>query len=207
MKRGPIARIIFALFFVGLIAVPVIINRVSARRKAAAGSGSASAALARYGFYLTDVSKQAGVHFIHQAPVLDPQLAAIMPEIASMGASVSIVDYDRDGWPDIYVTNSSAGSMNALYHNNHDGTFTDVAPQLGIADVNQPGTGVSMGAIWGDYDNDDYPDLYLIKWGRPELFHNDNGHGFTRVSDAAGLPKWMNANTATWLGSHGDGHA
>ncbi len=45
-----------------------------------------------------------------------------------------------------------------------------------------------MGAVWGDYDNDGYEDLFLIKWGKPELFHNDQGHGFTRVSDAAGLP-------------------
>ena len=72
--------------------------------------------------------------------------------------------------------------MNHLYRNNHDGTFTDVAAQLGIADVNRPGTGVSMGAVWGDYDNDGYEDLFLIKWGKPELFHNDGGKGFTRVS-------------------------
>lgn len=205
MKRGPIARIILALFFVGLIAVPVIINRVSAKRKAAAGNLNSSAALARYGFYFTDVSKQAGVHFIHEAPRLDPKLAAIMPEVASMGASVSIVDYNHDGWPDIYVTNSREGSMNALYRNNHDGTFTDVAPQLGIANVNQPGTGVSMGAVWGDYDNDGYPDLYLIKWGKPMLFHNDHGKGFTDVSAKAGLPKWNNASTALWFDYDNDG--
>ena len=122
-----------------------------------------------------------------------------------MGASVSIVDFDRDGWPDIYVTNSRIGSLNHLYRNNHDGTFTDVAQQLGIADVNQPGTGVSMGAVWGDYDNDGYEDLFLIKWGRPELFHNDHGRSFTRVSDEAGLPPWINANTAVWFDYDGDG--
>jgi enediyne biosynthesis protein E4 len=205
MKRGFVARLILILLFAGLIAIPVIINRVSARKRAAAADAGANSALARYGFYFQEVSKQAGVNFIHHAPVLDPQLAPIMPEVASMGASVSIVDYDRDGWPDIYVTNSREGTMNALYHNNHDGTFTDVAPQLGIADVNQPGTGVSMGAVWGDYDNDGYPDLYLIKWGRPELFHNDHGHGFTRVSEQAGLPKWINANTALWFDYDGDG--
>jgi hypothetical protein len=137
--------------------------------------------------------------------MLDSKLAPIMPEVTSMGAAVSIVDFDRDGWPDIYVTNSAIGSKNHLYRNNHDGTFTDVAEQMGIADVNQSGTGVSMGAVWGDYDNDGYEDLFLIKWGRPELFHNDHGHGFTRVTDQAGLPPWINANTAVWLDYDGDG--
>lgn len=205
MKRGPIARVILYLFFAGMIAVPFVLTRRSAQREASAAQGDTKAALSRYGFYLTEDSKQAGVNFIHQAPVLDSQLAAIMPEVASMGASVSIVDYDRDGWPDFYVTNSREGSMNALYRNNHDGTFTDVAPQLGIANVNQPGTGVSMGAVWGDYDNDGYPDLFLIKWGKPILFHNDHGRGFTDVSAEAGLPRWMNANTALWFDYDGDG--
>ena len=134
-----------------------------------------------------------------------PNSSPIMPEVASMGASVSIVDFDRDGWPDIYVTNSAIGSKNALYRNMHDGTFKDVAEEMGIADVNQPGTGVSTGAVWGDYDNDGYEDLFLIKWGRPELFHNDHGHGFTRVSEHAGLPPWINANTAIWFDYDGDG--
>ena len=132
-------------------------------------------------------------------------LRPIMPEVASMGAAVSIVDFDRDGWPDIYVTNSGEGSRNALYRNLGDGTFKDVAGELGIADVNQAGTGVSMGAVWGDYDNDGYEDLLLIKWGRPELFHNDHGRGFTRVTEHAGLPRWINANTALWFDYDGDG--
>ena len=62
-----------------------------------------------------------------------------------------------------------------------------------------------MGAVWGDYDNDGYEDLFLIKWGKPELFHNDHGRGFTRVTDAAGLPPWINANTAVWFDYDGDG--
>jgi hypothetical protein len=205
MKRGPIARIVLSLFFVGLIAVPVILTRTSSKRQATAAQLNTQMALARYGFYLTEDSSQAGVSFIHHAPVLDPRLAPIMPEVASMGAAVSIVDYNRDGWPDIYVTNSREGSMNALYRNNHDGTFTDVAPELGIANVNEPGTGVSMGAVWGDYDNDGYPDLFLIKWGRPMLFHNNQGRAFTDVSKQADLPSWMNANTALWFDYDGDG--
>ncbi len=205
MKRGPLARAILYLFFAGLIAVPSFLARRSSQRDAAAPEGGEKAALDRYGFYLTEDSKPSGVDFVHQAPVLDQRLAPIMPEVASMGASVAIVDYNHDGWPDLYVTNSREGGMNALYRNNHDGTFTDVAAQLGIANVNQAGTGVSMGSVWSDYDNDGYPDLFLIKWGKPMLFHNDRGQGFTDVSAQAGLPRWINANTALWFDYDGDG--
>ncbi|HTA84640.1 MAG TPA: CRTAC1 family protein [Silvibacterium sp.] len=205
MKRGPVARILLSIFFVALLATPIVVRRVSAGRASTKIKLDANAALARHSFYLQDVSRTAGINFVHQAPTLDAKLDGIMPQVASMGASVSIVDFDRDGWPDIYVTNSKEGSKNALYRNMHDGTFKDVASELGIADVNQPGTGVSMGAVWGDYDNDGYEDLYLIKWGRPELYHNDHGHGFTRVSEQAGLPPWINANTAVWFDYDGDG--
>ena len=201
---GKMPRILLALFFVGLLASPVVMRWASDRR--AAGTHlDGKAALARHGFYFEEVSHAVGINFVHQGPTLDHKLDHIMPEVASMGAAVSIVDFDRDGWPDIYVTNSAEGSKNALYRNNRDGTFTDVAPQMGIADVNQPGSGVSMGAVWGDYDNDGYEDLFLYKWGRPELFHNDHGRGFTRVSDSAGLPPWVNANTAIWFDYDGDG--
>lgn len=206
MNRIPVARIVLTVVFIGMLCTPWTIRHFShgqARRVAA--QTDCQAALARYGFCFQEVSRQAGVNFVHEAPILDHKLDGIMPEVASMGASVSIVDFDRDGWPDIYVTNSRAGSLNHLYRNNHDGTFTDVAKEMGIADVNQPGTGVSMGAVWGDYDNDGYEDLFLIKWGRPELFHNDAGKSFTRVTDQADLPPWINANTAVWLDYDGDG--
>ena len=196
-------KLVLILFFVGLLATPVVMRWWSARHQDTALDPKV--ALARYGFYLQEVSHAAGVNFVHQAPTLDHKLDPIMPEVASMGAAVSIVDFDRDGWPDIYVTNSHEGSKNALYHNNHDGTFAEVAEQMGIADVNQPETGVSMGAVWGDYDNDGYEDLFLYKWGKPELFHNDHGRGFTRVTDTAGLPSWVNANTAVWFDYDGDG--
>jgi hypothetical protein len=200
-----IARLLLAFFFLGLLVTPLVIKRISAQRDFDRPGADAATALARHGFYLQEVSRAAGINFVHQAPALDPKLEPIMPEVASMGASVSIVDFDRDGWPDIYVVNSAIGSKNALYRNMHDGTFKDVAGELGIADVNQPGTGVSTGAVWGDYDNDGYEDLFLIKWGRPELYHNDQGHGFTRVTEQAGLPRWINANTAIWFDYDGDG--
>ena len=199
-------RLVLAIFFLGLLVTPLVLKRVHARSDHASKTLlDTKVALARHGFFLQEVSRAAGIDFVHQAPTLDPKLNHIMPEVASMGAAVSIVDFDRDGWPDIYVTNSAYGTGNRLYRNMHDGTFRDVAPEMGIADVNQPGTGVSMGAVWGDYDNDGYEDVFLMKWGRPELFHNDRGKGFTRVSEQAGLPPWINANTAVWFDYDGDG--
>src|SRR6185437_1365949 len=174
MKFG-LKKFVLILFFIGLLATPAAIRWWTARHNQNAALDPKTA-LARHGFYFQEVSHASGVNFVHQGPTLDHKLDPIMPEVASMGAAVSIVDFDRDGWPDIYVTNSGEGSKNALFHNNHDGTFTDVAEQMGVADVNRPGTGVSMGAVWGDYDNDGYEDLFLYKWGKPELFHNDHGH-------------------------------
>ena len=204
MNRSTTARILLIVCFVALLATPFVVRRLSARRNTTARLDTTNA-LSRYGFYLQEVAQSSQINFVHQAPTLDPKLNHIMPQVASMGAGVSIVDYDRDGWADIYVTNSGEGSKNALYHNLKDGSFKDVAAEMGIADVNQPGTGVSMGAVWGDYDNDGYEDLFLYKWGRPELFHNDGAQRFTRVTDKAKLPAWVNANTAIWFDYDRDG--
>jgi hypothetical protein len=201
----PLARILLVLFFIALLATPLVIKRLSARREAAKSKMDAGSALARYGFHLQEVSRASGINFVHQAPTLDHKLDHIMPQVASMGAAVSIVDFDRDGWPDIYATNSGEGSRNSLYRNLGDGTFKDVAVEMNVADVNQDGTGVSMGAVWGDYDNDGYDDLFLYKWGRPELFHNEQGKSFKRVTDEAGFPRWVNANTAIWFDYDADG--
>lgn len=205
MTRGKTARILLVVCFIALLATPLVIKRLSKRTETPRTKLDAATALARYGFYLEEVAQASGVNFVHQAPTLDRQLDHIMPQVASMGAAVSIVDFDRDGWSDIYATNSGEGSRNSLYRNAGDGSFKDVAGEMGLADVNQPGTGVSMGAVWGDYDNDGYEDLFLYKWGRPELFHNDGGLRFTRVTDQVGLPSWINANTAVWFDYDNDG--
>ncbi|MGH9883659.1 MAG: FG-GAP repeat domain-containing protein, partial [Pyrinomonadaceae bacterium] len=205
MTGGKTARILLSLCFIALLATPIVIRRLAARREVAKARLDAKTALDRYGFYLEEVAKASGVNFIHRAPTLDHRLDHIMPQVASMGAAVSIVDFDRDGWADFYLTNSGEGSNNSLYRNMADGSFKDVAVEMGVADLNQLGTGVSMGTVWGDYDNDGYEDLFLYKWGRPELFHNDVGHGFTRVTEQAGLPSWVNANTAIWFDYDGDG--
>lgn len=196
-------RVIAALVFMALLAAPLAVRHFSSQ--AADAELTAAAALERYGFVLDEVSGPAGIRFTHEAPVLDPKLEPIMPAAAGFGAAVSIVDFDRDGWQDLYVTNSGVGSHNALFRNKGDGTFEDQAALLGVADVNRPATGVSMGGVWGDFDNDGYEDLFLYKWGRPELLHNDSARGFTRVTERAGLPTWINANTAVWFDYDRDG--
>lgn len=204
MSGRKVARIVLVVVFIVLLALPLVIKRLSSRGEEN-GALAATTALTRYGFHLVEVSKESGINFTHQAPRLDQRLVHIMPQVASMGAAVSVVDFDRDGWSDLYVTNSGEGSKNALFKNNKDGSFKDVAGEMGVADLNQAGAGVSMGSVWGDYDNDGYEDLFLYKWGKPELFHNDAGQKFSRVSDKAGLPAWVNANTAVWFDYDRDG--
>lgn len=196
-------RILIFLIFVGILAA---VFRANHRSAPPVSSGLPAAdSLARYGLHFDEVASASGIHAVHQPPVLDAKLAHIMPQVASMGAAVAIADFDRDGWPDLYVPNSAHGSLNHLYRNRHDGQFEDVAAKMGVADVNRPETGCSMGAVWGDYDNDGYEDLLVYKWGRPELFHNDGGKKFTRVTGKANLPAWVNANSATWLDFDRDG--
>jgi hypothetical protein len=199
---GRATRIVLLAIFLALIATPIVLKRLEGRRAAKLDT---NLALNRYGFYLQEVAQTSGINFVHQAPTLDSKLDHIMPQVASMGAGASIVDFDRDGWQDIYLTNSGEGSKNSLYRNMGDGTFKDVAGEVGLADLNQPGTGVSMGAVWADYDNDGYEDLFLYKWGRPEMFHNDGGRFFSNVTAQANLPAWMNANTAIWFDYDSDG--
>jgi enediyne biosynthesis protein E4 len=199
MKRY--ARPVLAVLFVGLLATPYLMRRYGPRAPASAPAEPRN----QYGFRLTESAQTAGIRFVHEGPTLDPKLAHIMPQVASMGAGVSVVDVDADGWPDLYVTNSGEGSKNHLYRNRGDGTFEDIAERLGIADLNHSDTGVSMGAVWGDYDNDGYEDLLLYRWGKPELFHNNGGRSFTSVSASAGLPAWANINSAIWFDYDRDG--
>jgi hypothetical protein len=201
-----VKQVIFLILFFSLVGATFVL-REYLPGTAAKEPFDRDAAMTRYGFCLEEVAKSCGIDFKHQSPTLDARLKHIMPIIASMGASVSVVDFDRDGWPDLYVVNSGEGSKNRLYRNKGDGSgqFEDVAEQMGIADLNRAGDGVCMGAVWGDYDNDGYEDLLVYRWGKPELFHNDKGKGFTRVTANAGLPAWVNANSAIWLDYDGDG--
>ena len=205
VAQRKIARALIGVVFACLLAIPLFYKYVVQKRQSAGIAQNRATALSHYGFAMQEVSRQIGIDFAHRAPTLDPKLKHIMEQVASMGAAVSVVDFDRDGWDDIYVANSAEGSRNALYRNLGNGTFEDVAGNVGLGDVNQPGTGVSMGAVWGDYDNDGFEDVLLYKWGKPELFHNDGGKRFTRVTEQAGLPPWVNANSAIWFDYDRDG--
>jgi len=200
-RRQRIAWIAWTLVLIASLAVVRTLNQ----RAAARGSVAEGTADGRFGFTLEESAKRLGVDVVHRGPTFDARLNHIMPQVAAMGAAVAVVDVDRDGWQDLYITNSGEWSLNHLYRNNGDGTFVDVAGALGVADLNQQGSGVSMGSVWGDYDNDGWEDLLLYRYGRPELFHNDRGRRFTPVGEQAGLPRWVNANSATWLDYDRDG--
>ena len=117
----------------------------------------------------TDVTAQAGIHFRHNSGAFGKKY---LPE--TMGSGVCVLDYDNDGWQDILFVNSmdwpghkSGKSFPALYHNNKDGTFTDVTRQAGLA-VEMYG----MGCAVADYDNDGYEDIYITALNGNHLFHN-----------------------------------
>jgi hypothetical protein len=198
-------RIAWVAWTILLVASLVTLRVLNSQATSSASETSGGLTDTRFGFTLEESAKQLGVDFVHSGPTFDARLAHIMPQVASMGAAVAVADFDRDGWQDFYVTNSGEGSLNRLYRNQGNGTFLDVAAQMGVADVNQRDTGVSMGAVWGDYDNDGWDDLFLYRYGRPELFHNDQGRRFVAVGAQAGLPRWVNANSATWFDYDRDG--
>src|SRR5205809_3119356 len=189
-------RVVVGAAFLTAIALVVVLNRRGDR---------AGVAPAAPGFRFTDVAAQVGITFVHHGPTLDPKLDNIAPLIGSLGAYDSVADENKDGWPDLYFTNSRFGYPNALYLNRGDGTFVDTARAAGLADVNRPGEGVSMGAVWGDGDNDGLEDVLIYKWGYLQLFKNMGNLHFKDVTEAAGLRHWMNANGAVWFDYDRDG--
>ncbi|CAN5141520.1 hypothetical protein BH23BAC3_BH23BAC3_19270 [soil metagenome] len=205
MERAKIVQVLVVIFFISLLLAPAAIKQIE-KLQAEEHLELREDIINRYGFYLEEISGDIGIDFKHVRPVLDPKLEHINPQIASVGASVSVVDVNNNGFQDLYFTNSEYGTQNALYVNQGDGTFIDMATEMGIADLNIEGTGVSMGAVWGDINNSGYEDLFVYKWGRPELYINNQGQGFTRVTDTAGLPDWVNANTAVWLDYNNNGY-
>jgi len=129
--------------------------------------------------------------------------------LESNGSGVALLDYDNDGWLDIYLVNGStlqalAGNESAphaaLFHNNHDGTFTDMAERAGVTN-GRWGFGVTV----GDYDNDGWPDIFVANYGKNRLYHNNHDGTFTDVAEKAGVILGNWSSGATWGDYDGDG--
>src|SRR5438876_865127 len=152
----------------------------------------------------TAVTQRAGIRFAHNNGAFGKKF---LPE--TIGPGAAFIDYDNDGWPDIFLVNGmdwpghvQKHSTPRLYHNNHDVTFTDVTHKAGL-DVEMFGLGVAV----GDYDNDGYDDLFVTAYGQSHLFRNNGNGTFTDVTQKAGLlgPKEF-SSSAAWVDYDKDGH-
>src|SRR6201998_2442506 len=154
--------------------------------------------------HFRDITAQAGIHFTHHNGYF---VKKWLPE--TMGPGCAFIDYDNDGYPDILLINGQdwpghprAGATTPkLYHNNRDGTFTDVTPSSGLA-VPMFGFGVAV----GDYDNDGFDDIFVSALGQSHLFHNNGNGTFTDVTKSAGLwgPNEF-STSAAWVDYDRDG--
>jgi hypothetical protein len=146
----------------------------------------------------SDITKQAGLdRFLHRSGTPDKKTI-----LETMGSGVALLDYDNDGWLDIYLLNGStvaalkgkeAPPRAMLLHNNHDGTFTDVTERAGVANERW-GFGVAV----GDYDNDGWPDIYIANFGKNRLYHNNRDGTFTDVAEKAGVALGGWSTGPTW---------
>ena len=152
-----------------------------------------------------DVAKEAGLtSWHHTAGTPEKRLI-----LEAKGPGVCLLDYDNDGWLDIYLVNGStydalAGKTTpphaALFHNNHDGTFTDVTEKAGVANDRW-----GYGCAVGDYGNDGWPDLYVTNYGKNRLYHNNHDGTFTDVGETAGVTVGTWSAGATFGDYDGDG--
>ena len=152
-----------------------------------------------------DVARQAGLTGWHHKAGT-PEKRLILEE---KGPGVCLLDYDNDGWLDIYLVNGStydalegkaAPPHAALFHNNHDGTFTDVTEKAGVANDRW-----GYGCAVGDYDNDGWPDLFVSNFGKNRLYHNNRDGTFTDMGEKAGVALGTWTTGATFGDYDGDG--
>jgi hypothetical protein len=152
---------------------------------------------------LVDITKKAGITFEHLSAKEKKYI------VESMSGGVIVIDYDRDGWPDLYFTNAPTVDQalkgviakGALYHNNHDGTFTDVTAKAGVATPC-----FANGGAVGDYNNDGWPDMFISCLGQNVLYRNNGDGTFTDVTKQAGLANNKSWTTGAAFGDYdGDG--
>ena len=152
-----------------------------------------------------DVTSRSGIYFIHDNAASDQKYL-----IETMGAGCAWIDYDQNGLLDLYLVNSAATKAyqpkkplrSALYRNNGDGTFTDVTEKAGVSAEGLFGMGVAV----GDYDNDGFPDLFVLGYGRCILYHNNGDGTFTDVTEHARVSntgRW--GSSAAWFDYDNDG--
>ena len=165
--------------------------------------GAVGSPISSPGFRLSDVTAPAGIHFQHNSGAFGGKF---LPE--TLGSGCAFLDYDRDGWPDILLINGmdwpghkKHRTTLSLYHNNGNGSFTDVTSRAGL-DVEMYGMGVAV----GDYDNDGFPDILVTCVGQNRLFHNTGKGTFIDVTEASGLGKRLGFSTsALWVDYDRDG--
>jgi enediyne biosynthesis protein E4 len=144
-----------------------------------------------------------GITFVHDNAMSENRF---LPE--SLGPGAAFLDFDNDGWMDLYIVNSGPCDFwsprtpirNALYKNNRDGTFTDVTERAGVS-----GGTFGMGVAVGDYDNDGWPDIFLTSYGRCILYKNNRDGTFSDVTERAGLTTNGWTTSAVWLDYDNDG--
>lgn len=145
-----------------------------------------------------DITKESGLNrFQHRCGTSEKTTI-----IETLGSGVALLDYDNDGWLDIYLVNGStvaalkgkeAPPKAMLLHNNHDGTFTDVTEKAGVANERW-GFGVAV----GDYDNDGWPDMYVANYGKNRLYHNNHDGTFTDLAERAGVTVGVWSTGPSW---------
>src|SRR5437016_7599857 len=185
LLRASVTFVVFFFILAGLRQAPRTSARKPATRKPAP-KPVVRAANSMPGSYpqLVDITESTGIQFEHLS---SPEQKFI---VESMSGGVALIDFDRDGWPDIYFTNSPDVDMqlagkkarSALFHNNHDGTFTDLTDKAGVA---YPCW--ANGAVVGDYNNDGWPDLLVTCFGGVVLYRNNGNGTFTDVTKQVGL--------------------